>query len=147
MTEALWAGRNKVVCETAPGVRRRTTSGSPYETVIGFSRAIRVGERILVSGTGPVEPDGTTTPGDAGEQAQRVFAVIVAAIAELGGSAGDVVRTRIFLTDPADAEAVGRAHARWFGEARPVATMIVVAALLRPEWRVEVEAEAVVGAA
>ena len=124
-------------------MRRHATSSSPYEATIGFSRAIRIGDRILVSGTGPMQPDGSTTPGDAGAQAERVFAVIAAAIEELGGSASDVVRTRIYLTDPADADAVGRVHARWFGEARPAATMIVVAALLRPEWRVEVEAEAV----
>ena len=128
-------------------MRRRATSGSPYEAQIGFSRAIRVGDRILVSGTGPIEPDGSTTLGDAEAQAERVFAVIAAAVEELGGSAGDVVRTRIYLTHAADAETVGRAHARWFGEACPAATMIMAAALLRPEWRVEVEAEAVVRAA
>ena len=98
-----------------------------------------------MSGTGPVEPGGTTTPGDAGAQAERVFAVIAAAIVELGGSTKDVVRTRMLLTDAADAEAVGRVHARWFADVRPAATMVVVAGLLRPEWRVEVEAEAVLG--
>ena len=121
------------------------TSGSPYERTIGFSRAVRVGDRILVSGTGPVEPDGSTTPGDAAAQAERVFAVITAAVEELGGSAKDVVRTRMYLTNPADADAVGSVHASTFGDARPAATIIVVAALLRPEWRVEVEAEAVLG--
>lgn len=128
-------------------MRSRTTSGSPYEDMIGFSRAIRVGNRILVSGTAPVEPDGTTTPGDAGAQAERVFAVIVEAIEELGGSAEHVIRTRMFLTDPADADAVGAVHAHWFAEARPAATMVVVAALLRPQWRVEVEVEAVIDTA
>ncbi len=127
-------------------MRRRATSGSPYEATIGFSRAIRVGDRILVSGTGPVEPDGSTTTGDVGAQAERVFAIIAAAIVELGGSTKDVVRTRMLLTDAAYADAVGAVHARWFADARPAATMVVVAALLRPEWRVEVEAEAVLGA-
>ena len=124
-------------------MKRRATSGSPYEAAIGFSRAIRVGQRVLVSGTGPVEPDGTTTPGDAGAQAERVFAIMVAAIGELGGTARDVVRTRIFLIDAADADSVAAVHARWFAGTRPAATMVVVAGLLRAEWRVEVEGEAV----
>jgi enamine deaminase RidA (YjgF/YER057c/UK114 family) len=126
--------------------RRRARSASPFEDSIGFCRAIRVGDRILVSGTAPVEPDGSSTPGDAGAQADRCFAVICAAIEELGGTAADVVRTHMFITDPADADAIGASHARWVGVARPAATMVVVAALLRPEWRVEIEAEAVVGA-
>lgn len=124
--------------------RKRASSGSPFEATIGFSRAIRVGDRILVSGTAPVEDDGSSTPGDAEAQAERCLAVIVRAIEELGGTAEDVVRTRQYLIDPADADAVGRAHGRWFGDVRPASTMVVVAALLRPEWRVEIEAEAVV---
>ena len=124
--------------------RQRASSGSPFEAAIGFSRAIRVGKRILVSGTAPVEADGTSTPGGAEVQAERCFAIIVAAIEQLGGEAEDVVRTRMYLVDPADADAVGRAHGRWFSNVRPVATMVVVSALLRPEWRVEIEAEAVV---
>ena len=122
--------------------RRRAASGSPYETAIGFSRAIRVGERILVSGTAPVEADGSSTPGDASAQAERCCAIIVAAIEELGGKSSDVVRTRILLRQAADAQAVGAVHARWFSSARPASTMVVVAALLRPEWQVEIEAEA-----
>lgn len=124
--------------------RSRATSGSPYETTFGFARAVRVGERIIVAGTGPVEPDGTTTPGGAAEQAVRCCAIILAAIEELGGTAADVVRTRMLLTDPADQDAVGAVHARYFGAARPAATMAGVAWLCRPEWRVEIEAEAVV---
>jgi enamine deaminase RidA (YjgF/YER057c/UK114 family) len=127
-----------------PG-RRSASSGSPFESTIGFSRAVRVGERIMVSGTAPVEPDGSSTDGDAGAQATRCLAIIVAAIKELGGSAKDVVRTRMYLTDAADAEAVGAAHGAVFGDIRPASTMVVVAALLRPEWRVEIEAEALVG--
>ena len=122
--------------------RQRAASGSPFETTIGFSRAVRVGNRILVSGTAPVEDDGSSTPGDAEAQAERCLAVIVRAIEQLGGSAEDVVRTRQYLVDAADADAVGRAHGRWFGDVRPASTMIVVAGLLRPEWRVEIEAEA-----
>lgn len=126
--------------------RPRASSGSPYEASIGFCRAIRVGDRIIVSGTAPVEDDGSSTPGDAEAQAERCLAIIVAAIEQLGGQAEDVVRTRMFLTDRADAEAVGRAHGRWFGDVRPASTMIAGAVLLRPEWRVEIEAEAVLGA-
>ncbi len=124
--------------------RTRASSGSPFEASIGFCRAIRVGDRILVSGTAPVEADGCSTPGDAEAQAERCLAIIVAAIEQLGGQAEDVVRTRMFLTDAADAEAVGRAHGRWFGDVRPAATMVAGAVLLRPEWRVEIEAEAVI---
>jgi enamine deaminase RidA (YjgF/YER057c/UK114 family) len=124
--------------------RQRAISGSPFEAVFGFARAVRVGDRIIVAGTGPVEPDGSTTSGDVTEQAARCCAIIVAAIEALGGSALDVVRTRMLLTDPADQDAVGAVHARYFGEARPAATMAGVAWLCRPEWRVEIEAEAVV---
>lgn len=124
--------------------RPRTThsSGSPFESSIGFSRAVRVGNRILVSGTAPVEPDGSSTAGDAEAQARRCLAIIVQAVEALGGTAADVVRTRMFLTDAADAEAVGRAHGAVFGAIRPAATMVAGAVLLRPEWRVEIEAEA-----
>ena len=111
----------------------------------GFSRAVRVGDRILVSGTAPVEPDGSSTPGDAAAQTRRCFAIILAAIEELGGSVADVVRTRMFITDPADADAVGAVHGEIFRDIRPAATMVVVTALLRPEWRIEIEAEALIG--
>ena len=124
--------------------RRRVTSGSPFEATFGFARAVRVGDRIIVAGTGPVEPDGSTTPGGAAEQADRCCAIIVAAIEELDGSAADVVRTRMLLTDPADQDAVGAVHARYFGAAHPAATMAGVAWLCRPEWRVEIEAEAII---
>lgn len=127
--------------------RPRVTSGSPFEATFGFARAIRTGDRIIVAGTGPVEPDGSTTTGDAAAQAARCCTIIVAAIEALGGSAQDVVRTRMLLTDPADQDAVGAVHARYFGHARPAATMAGVAWLCRSEWKVEIEAEAVVRAA
>lgn len=122
----------------------RATGPSPYEKLYGFSRAIRVGDRILVSGTAPVEPDGSSTLGDAAAQARRCFAIILEALAELGGSASDVVRTRMFITDPADADEIGTVHGEVFRDIRPAATMVVVKALLRDEWRVEIEAEALV---
>ena len=123
--------------------RQRASSGSPFEKTIGFSRAVRVGNHIFVSGTAPVEDDGSSTLGGAEAQAERCLAVIVRAIEELGGTAEDVVRTRQYLVDATDGDAVGRAHGRWFGDIRPASTMIVVAGFLRPEWRVEIEAEAV----
>lgn len=126
-------------------MRRHASSGSPFEAAFGFARAVRIGNRIVVAGTGPVEPDGSTTPGDAAAQAERCCTIICAAITELGGSPGDVVRTRMLLTDPADQDAVGAVHARFFGAARPAATMAGTAWLCRPEWRVEIEAEAVIG--
>lgn len=125
--------------------RQRATSGSPFEAQFGFCRAVRTGNRIIVAGTGPVEPDGSTTPGGAAEQAERCLTIIVAAIEELGGSARDVVRTRMLLTDFNDQQAVGDVHARFFGDAPPAATMAGVAWLCRPEWKVEIEAEAELG--
>ena len=92
-----------------------------------------------------MEPDGSSTPGDAAAQARRCFDIILKAIEELGGSTTDVVRTRMFITDPADADSIGAVHGEVFREARPAATMVVVAALLRAEWRVEIEAEALIG--
>lgn len=125
--------------------RRSTKSCSPYEAAYGFARALRVGNRIIVSGTAPVEPDGSSTPGDAAAQARRCFAIILAAIEELGGSAADVVRTRMFICHPADADAIGVVHGEIFRDVRPAATMVVISALLRPEWRIEIEAEALLG--
>jgi enamine deaminase RidA (YjgF/YER057c/UK114 family) len=103
---------------------------------------VRSGRRILVSGTAPIGPDGRTVAGDAEAQARRCFDVIRAAIEALGGRTEGVVRTRMYLVDPADADAVGRAHAAALGARRPAATMVVVKALLDPAWRVEIEAEA-----
>lgn len=124
--------------------RRRVGSGSPFEPKIGFTRAVRVGEHVHVSGTGPIWDDGSFDPG-AGAQARRCLEIIVEALEELGATAADVVRTRIYLTDAADIEAVGPAHAGFFGDAPPAATAVVVAALLDPRWRVEIEADALLG--
>lgn len=132
-----------------PSSRTRVSSGSPYEPVIGFSRAVRVGDRILVSGTAPVWPDGSCDP-DAGAQTRRCIEIVLAALAEAGAGPEHVVRTRMFLVDAADADAVGQAHGSVFGIAhgdglepvRPAATMVVVKELLDPRWRIEMEAEA-----
>lgn len=124
--------------------RRNISSGSPFEPTIGFSRAVRVGDRVVVAGTAPMWPDGSCDP-DPEAQAARSLEIILAALAEAGTGPEHVVRTRIFLVDVADADAVGRAHGRVFGEIRPAATLVVVQALLDPRWKVEIEAEAVIG--
>ena len=111
---------------------------------MGFARAVRRGGRIVVSGTAPIDPDGATVQGDAYTQATRCFEIVLEAIAALGGRPEDVVRTRMYVIDAADWDAVGRAHGECFGEIFPAATLVVVKELLDPAWRVEVEAEAVV---
>ena len=121
---------------------RRVRSASPYESLVGFSRAIRRGSRISVSGTAPLDADGETVIGGAYEQAKRCFEVILEAVEELGGSREDVVRIRMFVIDPSDWDAVGRAHGEFFGEVYPAATLVVVKGLLDPRWRVEIEADA-----
>jgi len=131
----------------ADSSRRNHSSASPFEPVYGYSRAVRVGNRIDVAGCAPIEPDGSPTPGDAGVQAARCLTIIEESLAALGGSPADVVRTRMYITDPADADLVGRAHGAVFGDIRPASTMVVIPALIRPEWKVEIEAEAVVGSA
>ena len=121
--------------------KRRVSSGSPLEPVIGFSRAVRTGKQIMVAGTAPIEPDGSTTPGDAAAQMERCCAIIAQAIAALDGSIEDTVRTCIYLTDRADFDAVARVHGKWFGAARPACTTLIVSGFIRPEWKVEIEAE------
>jgi len=118
-------------------------SGSPYEGTIGFSRAVRTGERVLLSGTAPVPAPGLPLAEGAYEQMLRCGEIIRAALEQAGASLDHVVRTRMFVTHATDADAIGRAHRELFGTAAPAATMVVVAALLDPRWRVEVEAEAV----
>ena len=104
---------------------------------------MRVGDRVIVSGTAPIWLDGSVKP-DAYDQAQRCFEIIATALAEAGATMDQVVRTRMFLTDAADSEAVGRAHGEVMRQARPAATMVVVQELLDPRWKVEIEAEAVI---
>lgn len=125
--------------------RRHHFSASPYESQFGFCRALREGDRIVVSGTAPIGPSGkTAAPGDAFGQAWRCLQVIEEAIEALGGRLEDVVRTRIYLVHRDDWSAVARAHGQIFGEIRPACTAVVVAGLLDPDWRVEMEAEALV---
>lgn len=123
--------------------RLTISSGSPFEGSIGFSRALRCGDRVLVAGTAPVWPDGSCAE-EVGAQARRCFEIVRTALEEAGATLADVVRTRMFLTSAGDAAAVGEVHGELFGASRPVATMVVVAALLDPRWRVEIEAEAMI---
>jgi enamine deaminase RidA (YjgF/YER057c/UK114 family) len=123
--------------------RQLVSSGSPYEDVVGFSRAVRIGDRVHVAGTAPIWPDGSCDP-DAEVQARRCLEIIVAALAEAGATPAHVYRTRMYLTDAGDAEAVSRAHAALFREVKPAATQVIVAGLLDPRWKVEIEAEAVI---
>jgi enamine deaminase RidA (YjgF/YER057c/UK114 family) len=124
--------------------RRRISSGSSFEPKVGFSRAVRVGGRVLVSGTAPVWADGSCDP-DAEAQAARCLEIVIDALHEAGAAPEHVVRTRMFIVDPDDQGAVARAHHAVFADIRPAATMVVVAGLLDPRWKVEIEAEAVVG--
>ncbi len=125
-------------------MRRFASSGSPYEPRIGFSRALRAGGHVFVAGTAAVWPDGHVDP-DPGVQAERCFEIIAQALADLGASLEDVVRTRIFLVDAADADAVAEVHGRLFADVRPASSFLVIAGLLDPRWRVEIEAEALLG--
>src|SRR3546814_10107021 len=105
--------------------RRNHRSASPFEPIYGSSRSVRVGSRIDVAGCAPIEPDGSATPGDAGAQAARCIAIIGEALEALGGSFADVVRTRMYITDAADSDLVGRAHGSAFKNVRPASTMLV----------------------
>ena len=121
--------------------RRLIPGHSPYEPVVGFSRAVVAGDRVLVSGTAPIPRDGEPPPADAYEQARLCLAIIGETLERAGSSLERVVRTRVYLTDPAAFDDVARAHGEVFGEIRPASTM-VVASLLDPAWKVEIEAEA-----
>jgi enamine deaminase RidA (YjgF/YER057c/UK114 family) len=124
--------------------RQNIASGSPWEEIVGYSRAVRVGYLIEVAGTTAVDEEGRTVgPGDPYEQARFIFRKIQSALAEAGAGLQDVVRTRMFVTDIGQWEAVGKAHGEVFKEVKPAATMVQVQALIRPELMVEIEVTAV----
>lgn len=127
-------------------VRSNVSSGGPWEDAVGYSRAVRFGPFVKVSGTTSVVPDlGVTGKGDAYAQAKQAFATIGEALRQAGATLADVVQTRMYLVDIVrDSEAVGRAHAEMVGTARPAATMVGVAALIDPDMLVEIEVEAIV---
>lgn len=125
-------------------MRNRAMSSSPYEDRYGFCRAIRIGDRIEVAGTAPIPQDGSDPPDSPYGQMILCGRIAIAAIEELGGSHDCVVRTRVYITNSIDSDEIGRAHGELFGLAKPVATMIVVRALLDRRWKVELEVEGVV---
>jgi enamine deaminase RidA (YjgF/YER057c/UK114 family) len=121
-------------------MRKNISGSSPFEPIIGFSRAVRVGNTIYVAGTGPVGADNEDVAG----QTRRVFAIAEKALSDAGASFADVVRTRMFLTHAEDWQTVGRIHGEFFAETRPAATMVIVSGFLNPAWRIEIEFDAVV---
>lgn len=124
---------------------QRVASGGPWEAVVGYSRAVRAGNHVFVAGTTAAEPDGTIHGGDDGyAQTKRTLEIIESALKEAGATMADVVRTRMFVTDISRWEEFSRAHAEFFGDVRPAATMVQVAALMTPEMLIEIEADAVV---
>ncbi|HKC76924.1 MAG TPA: RidA family protein [Gaiellaceae bacterium] len=118
--------------------RASVSAVSPFARTVGYSRAVREGRHVYVSGTAPVGLESD----DPYEQAKRCLAIIVDALRELGAGPEHVVRTRSFIVDPADWDAVGRAHGELFGSVRPATSMLVISALLDPAWKVEIEADA-----
>jgi enamine deaminase RidA (YjgF/YER057c/UK114 family) len=125
--------------------RRLISSAMPLEQTFGYSRAVVAGDRVFVSGTAPVMPDGADPPTDAYGQARRCLEIVLAALAEAGAGPEDVVRTRMHLTRAEDIDEIGRAHGEVFGDVRPATTGVVVAALFDPRWLVEIEADAIIG--
>lgn len=125
--------------------RRNVSSGAMWEPIVGYSRAVRVGPCIVVAGTAAADDEGrVVSPGDAYGQAVYAFRKIQASLAKAGGRMKDVVRTRMFITKIEDWEPVGRAHAEFFHDIRPVATLLQVSRLIDPEMLVEIEADAIV---
>ena len=123
--------------------RKLISTGSPYEKTVGYSRAVRAGDRVFVSGCAAIMEDGGEPPADSYGQAKRCLERIEQALVAAGGTMGDVVRTRVYLTPAADFEEFGRAHGDAFSEIRPANTTVIVAALIDPRWLLEIEAEAV----
>ena len=121
-------------------MRKNISGKSPFEPIIGFSRAVRIGNAVFLAGTAPAG----AKERDAAGQTRRVFEIAAKALAEAGASLQDVVRTRIYLVHPEDWEAVGLVHGEYFSEIRPAATLVVVSQLLDPSWRVEIEMDAVI---
>ena len=127
--------------------RQRVSSGGPFEATFGYSRAVRVGNHVAVAGTTAIKDGAPFAPGDAGAQTRYILDVIERALTEAGATLSDVIRYRVFLTDIADAEAVGNELGRVFGAIRPAGTMVGNSALVNPDLRVEIEVDAIVNSA
>lgn len=126
--------------------RQTVHTGTPWEPVVGYSRAVRVGDVVHVSGTTATDEDGALVgEGDAGRQAEQILANVGRALERVGAGFSDVVRTRMYVVDASDWEAVGRAHGAVFGDVRPASTLVAVKALVDPRMLVEIEVEAIVG--
>lgn len=126
-------------------MRKNVSTSSPYEPVIGISRAVRIGDTIAISGTAPLDEHGkTVSPGDPTGQARRCFAIIKIALEKLGASLEDVIRTRIFLTEIQDWQAIAQVHGEYFKDIRPASTIVQVSKFIDPDWLVEIEADAVI---
>lgn len=125
--------------------RQNISSGSPYEPICGFSRAVRIGNVVSVSGTAPIEPNGhPACVGDPAGQARRSLEIIAKALGEAGASLSDVIRTRVFLTSIDDWQAVASVHGEFFKDIRPASTVLQVCRFIDPDWLVEIEAEAII---
>jgi enamine deaminase RidA (YjgF/YER057c/UK114 family) len=124
--------------------RQIVPAESPFVATVGYSRAVRVGPHVHVSGTAPIMPGEGEPPPDPYAQAKRCLEIVLDALAEVGARPEDVVRTRTYLTDADDWKDVGRAHGEVFGSVRPASSFVVVSSLLDPRWKVELEAEALV---
>jgi enamine deaminase RidA (YjgF/YER057c/UK114 family) len=125
--------------------RKLVTSGSPYEKPIGFSRAVRIGNILAVSGTAPIASNGSTScPGDLYGQTQRCLEIMKEAIAEAGGSLNHTIRTRIFLKDINRWEEAAKAHGEFFSDIRPACTFVEVKGFIKDDWLVETEADCVI---
>ena len=125
-------------------LRQQISSGLPYELILGYSRAVRIDNQVFVSGTTPQWPDGSIDPSPE-RQARRCFEIIEKALMEAGGSLADIVRTRIYLVNANDVHAIEHVHGELFHDIRPANSTVVVAALLNPAWKVEIEVDAVIG--
>jgi enamine deaminase RidA (YjgF/YER057c/UK114 family) len=125
--------------------RRNVSSGSPYEPIIGFSRAARVGNIVAVGGTAAGSAGKPVAIGDPAAQTRAILEIIEKALQDVGAGLEDVVRTRTYLVDIAHWEAVGRVHGEFFGEIRPASTMVEVSRFISSDWLVEIEADAVIG--
>ncbi len=126
-------------------IKKNVSSGSPLEEPIGFSRAVRIGEHIAVSGTAPIAPDGSTAHvGDVYQQTKYCLQIMVSAIAEAGGSSENVIRTRIMLTDISRWKEAAQAHGEFFSAVKPACTFVEVTGFINPDWLVETEADCII---